>query len=95
MTSSSLATGAVDLEAAVAACPSVLGLAGAGRRAVRIMDGVVEVHVVARWVAFLPDVADEVRAALQPMVGSHPITVYIDDLGGRAAIEPAVCGARD
>ena len=109
MTSRSPATGAVELEAldlgavadAVAACPSVMGLAGAtlasllpGRRdrAVRIVGGIVEVHVVARWVAFLPDVAEEVRAALRPLVGSHPVSVYIDDVGsagGRAAIERA------
>jgi len=105
VTSSTPGAGAVDLGAvadAVVSCPSVHGLAGGvlddvasrlpGRRgqAVRIVDGVVEVHVVARWVAFLPDVADEVRAALAPLVRSQPVTVFIDDVGGAgsaAAIE--------
>jgi hypothetical protein len=88
----STSTSSVDLGAvaeAVASCPSVLRLHGRRVRGVRVVDGVVEVHVVARWVAFLPDVAEEVRAAVEPLVGSHPVTVFIDDVGGasgRAAI---------
>jgi hypothetical protein len=43
--------------------------------------------VVARWVAFLPDVGDEVRAAVAPLAGGRPVTVIIDDLG-TAALGP-------
>ena len=82
--SSSGAAPTVDLDAvadAVVSCSSVLGIASGRRsRTVRIVDRSVEVHVVARWGAFLPDVADEVRAAVRPLVGSHQVTVYIDDL---------------
>jgi hypothetical protein len=100
----------VDVDAVAAAassCPSVVRLAGGvlgevatylpGRRVtgVRLRDGALEVHVVARWVPSLPAVGDEVRAAVRPLVGSLPITVFIDDVaddnpaGGRAAIVAA------
>jgi hypothetical protein len=90
-----VATGRVDVDAvaaAVAACPSVVGLSGGvlgevathlpGRRVtgVRVASGVVEVHIVACWVDSLPAVGDEVRAAVGPLVGGRPVTVFIDDL---------------
>jgi hypothetical protein len=83
----------VDVDAvarAVTSCPSVLRLSGLpGRRVtgVRVSRGAVEIHVVARWVAFLPDVGDEVRAAVAPLAGGRPVTVIIDDLG-TAALGP-------
>jgi uncharacterized alkaline shock family protein YloU len=73
-------------------CPSVVRLASGtavevatylpGRRVpgVRLDDGGIEVHVVARYGQPLPDVADEVRRALAPSVGQHRIVVFIDDL---------------
>jgi hypothetical protein len=84
----------IDLDAvtsAVTSCSSVLRLSGLpGRRAtgIRVSRGTVEIHVVARWVAFLPDVGDEVRAAVAPLVGARPVTVIIDDLDV-AALGPA------
>ncbi len=112
MSAPSSSDAAVDVEAvanAVASCPSVLRLAGGaagqvvarlpgGRIAgIRIVGGAVAVHVVARWVAFLPDVGDEVRSAVRPWVGSRSVTVFIDDVGNpvdeqggdRAALESA------
>lgn len=88
----------VDVEAvarAATSCPSVLRLSGLpGRRVtgVRVSRGAVEIHVVARWVAFLPDVGDEVRAAVAPLVGGRPVTVIIDDLG-TVALGPGQQGA--
>jgi len=118
VSASSPSKAGVDVDAvatAVTSCPSVLRLSGGsvgqavthlpGRRVtgVRVAKGSVEVHVVARWVSFLPDVGDEVRAAVAPLVGGRSVTVIIDDLGtddgelggGPAALEPAAKDAGD
>ena len=86
---------------AVEDCPSVARMApGAvvevatylpGRRVpgVRLGDGVLEVHVVARYGQALPDVAEEVRRALVDVVGRRPIAVFIEDLDLEPGLEPA------
>ncbi len=85
----------VDVDAlagAALACPSVTRLAGGGpvevatylpgRRVhgVRLDDDVVEIHVVARFGAVLPDVAADVRAAVGPLVPGREVSVFVDDL---------------
>ena len=87
-----------------ASCPSVARLAtgGAvevatylpGRRVagVRSTAGGIEVHVVARYGPSLPDVAEEVRAAVQPVVGDRPVAVCIDDVDLAAGPGPAMTG---
>ncbi|HVL05800.1 MAG TPA: hypothetical protein VM388_07420 [Acidimicrobiales bacterium] len=84
-----------DLEAVAAAakaCPLVAGLSGGrfgeiatylpGRRilGLREADGTVEVHVVARWGTPLPELAEEVRAAVTPRAGGLPVAVFIEDI---------------
>jgi hypothetical protein len=84
-----------DLEAVAAAalgCPLVAGLTGGtfgevatyrpGRRivGVREVDGVVELHLVARWGTPLPEVGQVVRAAVTPLAGGLPVAVFIDDI---------------
>ena len=53
-----------------------------GRRiaGVRVVDGEVEVHVVARWGVPLPEVAEIVRAAVAPHAGGLPVAVFVDDI---------------
>lgn len=53
-----------------------------GRRlvGVRRAGDAIEVHVVARWGASLPDVADAVRSAVSPYAGGRPVSVFIDDI---------------
>ena len=53
-----------------------------GRRVngVRVLDDEVEVHIVARWGNNLPEVADAVRRAVEPVTGAVPTTVYVDDI---------------
>ena len=77
---------------AALSCPGVVRLATGspvevatylpGRRVhgVRFGDGVVEVHVVARPGAVLPDLARVIRQAVAAVVPSHAIDVYVDDL---------------
>ena len=89
---------------ATLACPSVAGLtAGAmgqvatylpGRRiqGVRVRPEGVEVHVVARWRPALPEVGDEIRAAVQPLAPGLPVSVYIDDIEEPGAL-PATTAA--
>jgi uncharacterized alkaline shock family protein YloU len=87
--------GPVDLEgvaSSATACPSIAGLSGGrfgevatylpGRRIVGIrqVDGVVEVHVVARWGTPLPEVAELVRAAVAPAAGGVTVSVFVDDI---------------
>ena len=87
--------GKADLEAVAAAalgCPLIADLTGGrfgevatyrpGRRivGVREVEGVVEVHVVARWGTPLPEVAEVVRAAVAPLAGGRPVAVFIDDI---------------
>ena len=98
-----------DLEAVAAAalgCPLIAGLTGGrfgevatyrpGHRiqGVREVDGVIEIHVVARWGTPLPEVAEVVRAAVAPLAGGQPVAVFIDDIEvpadpARAALEEA------
>lgn len=78
--------------AAALGCPLIADLTGGrfgevatylpGRRlvGVRAVDGEIEIHVVARWGAPLPDVAQAVRAAVSPHVGATPVAVFIDDI---------------
>jgi uncharacterized alkaline shock family protein YloU len=85
----------VDLEAVAAAAlgsPLIAGLSGGrlgeiatylpGRRVVgvRQADGVVELHVVARWGTSLPEVAEVVRAAVAPYVDGRPVAVFVEDI---------------
>jgi hypothetical protein len=63
-------------------------LPGRRVRGVRVNDGVVEVHVVARWPAVLPEVGEAVRAAAAPLVGGRAVEVVIDDLDVPGEDEP-------
>jgi NADH dehydrogenase FAD-containing subunit len=63
-------------------------LPGRRVRGVRVDDGTVEVHVVARWPAVLPEVGDAVRAAAAPLVGGRAVEVVIDDLDVPGEDEP-------
>jgi len=101
--------GRADLEGVAAAalgCPLIAELTGGGygeiatyrpgRRivGVREIDGVVEVHVVAKWGTPLPEVAEIVRAAVAPSAGDLPVSVFVDDIEvptdpARAALEEA------
>lgn len=84
-----------DIEAAASAalgCPLIADLTAGrygevatyrpGRRiaGVRVADGELEVHVVARWGVPLPEVAEAVRAAVTPHAGGLPVAVYVDDI---------------
>jgi uncharacterized alkaline shock family protein YloU len=81
-----------EIAGIVQRCPSVVRLAAGngvevatylpGRRVpgVRVGDGTVEVHVVARYGKALPEVADEVRRALGASIGRRQVAVFIDDL---------------
>ena len=53
-----------------------------GRRVegVRLAEDQIEVHVVARWGARVPDLAAEVRAAVGPVADGLPVDVYVDDV---------------
>jgi len=87
--------------AVVLACPSVTGLwegAGGevathlvGRRVpgVRVMPDTVEVHVSIRWTDPLSDAADEVRAAVAPVVGARTTVVVIEEVDDPAPAPPA------
>lgn len=78
--------------AAVLACPGVAAMASGvageiatylpGRRVsgVQIRDTSLEVHVVARWVPSLQDLAAHVAAAVAPLAGGRAVGVHIDDL---------------
>ena len=101
--------GTADLEAVAAAalgCPLIADLTGGpfgevatylpGRRirGVRVVDGAVEIHVVAKWGTPLPEVAEVVRAAVTPLAGGQPVVVFIEDIEvpadpGHAALEGA------
>ena len=63
-------------------------LPGRRVRGVRVADGTVEVHVVARWPAVLPEVGDAVRSAATPLVGGRAVEVVIDDLDVPGLDEP-------
>jgi hypothetical protein len=88
-------TGEVDPDAVAAAargCADVVDLSSGlfaetatylpGRRipGVRLRSDGVEVHIVARYGRPLPEVADQVRAAVTPLVGAAPVDVLVDDI---------------
>ena len=54
---------------------------------VRLAEREIEVHVVARWVSSLPELAEQVRAAVTPLARGRSVSVYIDDI--EAAALPA------
>ncbi|MFE3455073.1 hypothetical protein ACFXJ8_39730 [Nonomuraea sp. NPDC059194] len=76
----------------VRGCPHVVALSGGpfgavatylpGRRlpGVAVRDDEVEIAIVARGGQPVFITADEVRAAVAPMVGGRPVNVAIDDL---------------
>ncbi len=80
------------VSAAALSCPEVAGLSGGlvgevatylpGRSVagVRITDDEVEIHIVARWCANLPEVADAVRRAVKPVTGGLRVSVYVEDI---------------
>lgn len=90
----------------VLSCPSVARMAPGtavevatylpGRRVpgVRLVDGAVEVHVVAHYGRPLPEVADEVRRALASTVGEQRVEIFIDDLDLDAAPALEVAAGR-
>jgi hypothetical protein len=63
-------------------------LPGRRVRGVRVAEGTVEIHVVARWPAVLPEVGDAVRSAAAPLVGGRAVEVVIDDLDVPGLDEP-------
>jgi len=84
-----------DLDAVAAAtlgCPLIADLTGGrfgevatyrpGSRlvGVRMVDGAIELHVVAKWGAPLPEVAEVVRAAVAPYAEGLPVSVFVDDI---------------
>lgn len=81
------------IAAAVTACPGVArladpGVAGhlatylPGRRVTGVRAGPdgLEVAVVARWGVPIPELADGVRAAVEPVVGAVPVQVHVVDV---------------
>ena len=87
------ATAGVMAEAIAAAATNVPGVArlsggkvgqiatyAPGRKVngVRFAGDAVEVHVVAEWVASLPQLADDLRAALQPLTAGLSVSVFVD-----------------
>jgi hypothetical protein len=76
----------------VIACPSVARLSGGpfgevatylpGLRVpgVRLVAGVLEVHVVSRWDVPVADLAAEVRAAAGPAAPGHEVVVFVEDV---------------
>lgn len=77
---------------AVVSCPGVVRMATGspvevatylpGRRVhgVRIGDGVVEVHIVARPGTVLPELADTVRRTVATVIPAKAVDVFVDDL---------------
>lgn len=55
-------------------------LPGARLLGIALRDDEVEIAVVARSGRPLPEIADEVRDAVGPLVGDRPVHVIIDDL---------------
>ncbi|MEU9884476.1 hypothetical protein [Sphaerisporangium sp. NPDC051011] len=74
---------------AVASCPDVDSLAGGGPASylpghrvtgVAVHDTEVEVAVVVRYGRPMPEIADEVRDVVEPLVPGLPVDVRIDDI---------------
>lgn len=103
MPSSRAGTLAEAVAALASAVPGVARLSGGkagevatylpGRRVsgVRILPDSVEVHLVARWVASLPQLAQDVRSALHPLVGDRAVSVFVEDVEV-AVLEPSSTG---
>ncbi len=53
-----------------------------GRRVPGVRDTAeaLEVHVVARWGAVLPELGEAVRAAVAPLASGRPVAVFVDDV---------------
>lgn len=73
----------------VTGCPGVAGLADGpvgtylpGRvvPGVAVRDGAVEVAVVARYGVAITEVADQVRAAVEPLAPGWPVDVRVEDV---------------
>jgi len=47
---------------------------------VRFTGDAVEVHVVAEWVESLPQLADDVRAAVDTLTAGRSVSVFVDDI---------------
>jgi hypothetical protein len=72
---------------------------------VRLTGDDIEVHLVAEWVASLPQLAEAVRTALSPLSAGRSVSVFVDDItqfeiaagagpeDGVAAERPAAPGA--
>ena len=63
-------------------------LPGRRVRGVRVDEDSVEVHVVARWPAVLPEVGEAVRSAAAPLVGGRAVEVVIEDIDVPGLDEP-------
>ena len=88
-------SGAISPDAVVervTACPSVARISPGpvgevatylpGRRVpgVRLGDDRIEIHVVARWGVRVPDLAADVRAAVQSIAADVLVDVHVDDV---------------
>jgi hypothetical protein len=83
---------------AVEGCPDVARLSGGafgdvatylpGARVVGVRRGEagVEVHVVARWSRPLPEIGEQVRSAVRPLVDGQVVAVFIDDIETPAGV---------
>lgn len=77
---------------AAQACPDVARLSGGvfgevatylpGGRIVGVRDNgvAVEVRIVARWGRSLPEIGEQVRHAIQPLVGTASILIFVDEI---------------
>nr|WP_239139297.1 hypothetical protein [Sphaerisporangium krabiense] len=70
---------------AVTGCPGIASLAGGlhlgrGPAGVAVRDTGVEITVVARYGRPIPEIADEVRAAVGPLVPGVPVDVRVNDI---------------
>lgn len=54
-------------------------LPGRAVTGVRTRTDSTDVHLVAVWGAVIPDLADRVRARLQPLLG-HPVNIAVEDI---------------
>lgn len=91
-----------DAVAAVSlACPLVAAMSGGvlgevatylpGRRVhgVRLGADGIEVHVIGVFGPRMSDIADQVRAAVQPLAPGQAVSVHIDDLADPAPTSPS------
>lgn len=57
---------------------------------VRMTDEELQVHIVAAWGPPLPEVADDVRAAVAPLSPGLPVSVFVDDVELPAEGAPSI-----